>query len=121
MDLAPTFLALAGAQYPQDGSAQPMRGASLLPLLRGETDTVHGDDYVTVLALSGRALVRKGPWKLTALEPPFDEDHFALYNIADDPGETTDLRSSQPEKYAELIGIWRTERKALGIVLPEDL
>ncbi len=121
MDIAPTLIELAGAVYPDDGSVQPMRGTSLVPLLGGKTDQVHPDDEVIVLFHRNQAFVRQGQWKLTAIERPFDEQHFELYDLAVDPGETNDLSESNPEKRAELIELWRTERAALGIVVPMDL
>ncbi len=121
MDIAPTLIELAGAVYPDDGSVQPMRGTSLVPLLGGKTDHVHPDDEVIVLFHRNQAFVRQGQWKLTAIERPFDEQHFELYDLAVDPGETNDLSESNPEKRAELIELWRTERAALGIVVPMDL
>jgi arylsulfatase len=69
----------------------------------------------------GQALVRQGRWKLAAIEAPFSEDKFALYDLELDPGETTDLSQQQPEKRKELLVIWRQQRLELGIVLPEDL
>jgi arylsulfatase len=121
MDIAPTFIEMAGAKYPDDGSVEPMRGTSLLPYLRGDAKSVHPQDEVTVLFHRNQALVRQGKWKLTAIETPFDERHFGLYDLEADPGETTDLSEAHPEKRAELIEIWRAERMALGIVLPQDL
>lgn len=121
MDIAPTLVEMAGATYPNDGSVAPMRGTSLTPLMRGESDRIHPDDEAMVMFHRNDALVRQGPWKLTAIETPFDESNFALYDLSVDPGETTDLSASYPEKRAELIEIWRAERRALGIVLPEDL
>jgi arylsulfatase len=115
----PTFLELAGAQYPED--KLPMLGESARAFLAGEADAVHGDDYVTTLAYQQRAFVRQGNWKLMTLEQPFDERDFALYDLADDPGETTDLSAQHPEKRLELLQLWRRERRALGITLPEDL
>lgn len=121
MDLAPTFLELAGAAYPLDDEVQPMRGESINALLAGEADSVHDNNYVTVHSHGGRALLRRGNWKLSNLERPFDEAAFELFDLAADPGETTDLRDKEPGIYAELLDIWRLERRALGIVLPEDL
>ena len=121
MDLAPTFLEMAGADYPDDGSVRPMLGESMLPLLSGAADRVHEEDYTTVLSHWGRALVRRGQWKLSTLEPPFDESKFELFDLAADPGETTDLRLSHPGKYQELLDAWRLERRRFGIVLPQDL
>jgi arylsulfatase len=82
---------------------------------------VHGDDYVTTLAYQQRSFVRQGAWKLMTLEQPFDEQDFELYNLVDDPGETTDLSRQYPEKRAELLQLWRQQRRQLGITLPEDL
>ncbi|MEE4162259.1 MAG: arylsulfatase [Woeseiaceae bacterium] len=121
MDLAPTFLAIAGARYPDDGSVMPMLGESMTGLLAGTSDRVHDDDYVTTLYHRGRAFLRQGPWKIVTLDPPFDESAFELFDIVEDPGETNDLAATHPEKYEELIELWRAERRRLGIVLPQDL
>jgi arylsulfatase len=121
MDLAPTFIDVAGGHYPDDGSVQAMLGESMVAFLGGEDERVHGDDYVTALYHRGRAFLRKGPWKIVTLDPPFDEARFELFNVVTDPGETTNLAESHPERYAALIELWQTERRRLGIVLPEDL
>ena len=121
MDLAPTFLDLANATYPPPDGVQPLLGESMVDFLGGASASVHDDAYVTTLFHAGRALLRQGDWKLTTLEPPFDEARFALYNLAKDPGETTDLRYTHPEKYAAMLTLWREERLRLGIILPEDL
>jgi arylsulfatase len=121
MDLAPTFLGMAGAAYPDDGSVRPMLGESMTALLNGTADFVHDSEYVTVLYHSGKALVRKGAWKLSNLEPPFSPDAFELFNVEVDPGETTNLATSEPARFAELLALWESERLRLGIVLPSDV
>jgi arylsulfatase len=119
MDLMPTFLDLAGAAYPADKT--PMRGESARAFLAGEAGAVHDDRYVTILSQGQRAFIRRGDWKLVSNEQPFDEAAFALYNVAEDPGETTDLSGTRPDVREALIELWRDERRAVGIVLPEDL
>ena len=119
MDLAPTFLELAGARYPDDKA--PMLGESAWPYFSGRADTVHDDDYVTVFTHRQYASIRQGDWKLLSLEQPFDERYFTLHNLAEDPGEAIDLSPANPGKRAELLELWRSERVRLGIVLPEDL
>jgi arylsulfatase len=121
MDLAPTFLEIAGAVYPDDGSVRPMRGESMTAFLRGESPRVHDDDYVTLLSHEGRMYLRRGRFKLVTAEGPFDEAELQLYDVVADPGEARDLREQEPELFEELVGIWRRERQELGIVLPEDL
>ena len=110
-----------GAQYPDDGSVRPMLGESMLSFLAGEIETVHSMDYVTTLYHGGRAYLRQGDWKISNLEPPFDENDFELFNLSADPGETNNLAESHADKYEELLELWRDNRKELGIILPQDL
>jgi len=121
MDLAPTFLDIAGAQYPDDGSVRPMLGESITRFLAGEADIVHDENYVTALYHRGRAYLRQGNWKISNLEAPFDESDFELFDLTTDPGESNNLANDEPEKLAELIELWGEERKRLGIILPQDL
>lgn len=121
MDLAPTFLELAGARYPDDPGLHPLLGGSLVRLLAGDTHAVHDQSYTTTLYLSGRAYVRQGDWKLVNLEPPFDESALELFNLADDPGEATNLALREPARLEAMLELWRSERRKLGIILPADL
>lgn len=121
MDLAPTILDAAGVAYPTDGSVRLPEGESIAPFLARKKAQVHAQDYVTTVYHRGVALMRQGPYKLVNLAAPFDESKFELFNVVADPGETTDLATLEPDKYLELLTLWRGERKRLGIVLPEDL
>lgn len=119
MDLAPTFIDIAGGRYPADKA--PMLGESARRFLGGRRDYVHDDDYVTLINYQQRSFVRQGDWKLLTLEQPFDEGDFELYDLADDPGETTDLSNKYPAKRTEMLELWRSTRSKLGIILPQDL
>lgn len=118
-DLAPTFYEIAGATYP-DGLAD-MTGISILPILTKQVDTVRSESDVTVFFQSHHAGLWQGQWKLVNVQVPFDEKNFELFNLKDDPGETHDLSADKPGMRTELIALWRTERRRLGILLPEDL
>lgn len=121
MDLAPTFLELAGAHYPTGPGLRPMLGESMVDLLAGNTHAAHEDSYTTVLYYEGRAFIRQSDWKLVNLNPPFDETTFELFNLADDPGEATDLRNREPARFAAMVELWHARRRALGILLPENI
>ncbi len=66
-------------------------------------------------------MIRKGRWKLSNLDKPFDESKLELFDLDSDPGESRDLAAINPEKYQELLDLWREERRRFGIVLPQDL
>ncbi len=121
MDLAPTFLEVADAEYPDDPGLYPMIGESMVNVLAGNSHAVHDEDYTTILYLEGHAYLRQGDWKLVNLDPPFSEADFELFNITDDPGETTNLRGREPERYAAMLALWDTKRNELGILLPGDI
>jgi len=121
MDLAPTFLEMADATYPDDNSVMPMLGESMSEFLSGESESVHDNQYVTILSHRGRAFLRKDKWKIVTTFGPFDEKKFELYDVIADPGETENLAAVEPEIYTELIDIWHAKRREVGIILPSDL
>jgi arylsulfatase len=98
-----------------------MLGESINRFLAGETDSIHDDNYVSTQYHDGHAFVRQGNWKISNLEPPFDESGFELFDLGNDPGESNNLAEAEPEKLAEMIALWRVQRKKLGIILPQDL
>jgi arylsulfatase A-like enzyme len=97
-----------------------MLGASLVDVLAGNTHTAHDDAYTSLLYHNGRGYLRQGRWKLVNLEGPFAESHFELFDLDTDPGETKNLAASDPARYARLLDLWRSERRRLGILLPEE-
>jgi len=129
MDIAPMFLALGGGVYPADGSVRPMLGANFMPILAGTRDEVHDDAYVTIFLQGARAYLRQGRWKISNLVEPidwdtgadvlFDESTFELFDVIADPGETTNLAEREPERFAEMLRLWRERRAALGILLTD--
>ena len=122
MDLAPTFLELAGIKYPdlyKNNKMVPMLGESCLSFIKGKTNTIHHDDYVFGLEHDGQCLVIKGHWKITNISKPFDEASFALYNLAEDLGETNDLSKSNPKKFKEMLKEWEIFKKKTGVIPKE--
>jgi len=124
VDFYPTFLDAAGAKPPKS----PLDGASLVPLLKGESklerDAIfwHFPGYLDRPVPRGRdpvfrtrpvSVIRKGDWKLHLYHEPWQLDGgrklldrnnaTELYNLASDPGERTNLALSDTEKRDELL------------------
>lgn len=121
LDLLPTFLELAGAHHPggeYEGRpvAQP-DGKSMTNLLAGAAASVHSPDDVFGLEIFDRRMIQKGDWKIVWANPPWGKaGAWSLYNLAEDPAETTDLADSNPAKLAEMIEEWGAYVARNGVI-----
>ncbi len=112
-DLYPTLLELSGLE---SRTAQHLDGVSLVPSLRGHSQPdrplfwhfphYHGSGHLP----SGS--IRRGSDKLIEW---FEDGRVELYDLAEDPGESSDLAARSPEKVEELRSLlhsWRTTVEA---------
>jgi len=123
MDIAPTLLELAEVTYPASYNGLPLapyQGESVLPLLKGEKDRVHDENYVMGWELFDRCAVRKGDWKILKIESPFGKGRFELYNIANDPTESNDVAEKYPDKYQEMLAHWTSYVKDNGVIFSNE-
>ncbi|KAI0081284.1 arylsulfatase [Panus rudis PR-1116 ss-1] len=128
MDIVPTVLDLAGLKHPgteyKGRAIAGLRGASWTRFLSvaRETDnkvitaTVHPPDYVVGFEVAGSAGLIKGRYKLTYVPFPKGPQRWELFDLETDPGETTDLKESEPQIFAELLGEWEKYKKEVGVV-----
>ncbi len=103
IDIAPTLYELAGATYPTTYAGtpiEPLRGHSLTPILRGESD---GEARQLWQFFANNRAYRDGDWKIS-WEKRIKQ--WELYNIAKDRSETNDLASAMPEKLAAMIAAY---------------
>jgi arylsulfatase len=123
MDLAPTFLELAGATYPSSWEGRelaPLRGKSILPILSGESSFVRTEGETIGWELLGWRALRVGKWKSTWIDKPFGTSSWQLFDLAGDPGETTDLHSEHPERMQALMKMWDDYEREVGIIYAEE-
>lgn len=111
-DIAPTLLAMAGGMPDADA----FDGRSLVPLLTGQSDAVRTPDTATGFEVSGNAALFKGSYKLVRNLKPYGDGVWRLYDIATDPGETRDLRRSDPAKFKEMMAEYRAYAKRNGVL-----
>ena len=117
--MAPTFLEIAGASHPQQYNGKdvlPIQGISMLPVLKGESNSVRSDNNTLGWELIGLRAIRRSDWKATRLAPPFGENKWQLFNIKDDPGEAMDISSENPAKIETLIKAYEDYESRNGVV-----
>ena len=102
IDILPTCLEVAAAQYPStfDGrSIAPLAGKSLLPILKGEERPPHDWFY---FQFSNNRAIRRQNWKLVSARG----GEWELYDLANDRTELNDLAAKHPKLVAELKALW---------------
>ncbi len=125
VDLLPTISAIAGLAPPAD---RTIDGASLLPLLEGKPVARRTPLYWHFPRAQSKPKVamRQGDWKILAtltgpaipLQADISEDEgrilkeadldvFELYNLREDPRETTDLARREPRRLEAMAAILR--------------
>ncbi len=127
IDILPTLAAITGASLPE----RTIDGVDILPLLDGVTDA---DPRNQFWFYYGRELrgVREGRWKrvyqhrtrsYVGVEPGMDglpgpyanpTVPDALYDLENDPAETTDVSAAHPEIVRRLDALAETARATLG-------
>ena len=114
IDLLPTFLDMARADYPGKHpvfgeSTIPVDGISLLPVLQGKQRKPH--DYLYWHWSTNRA-VRQGDWKLA-----WDKHArtWELYDLATDRTEAYDLASQHPRFVSNLTEKWNAWARKTGV------
>src|SRR5690606_25842022 len=121
LDLGPTFVELAGgtnATVVGGREVMPLTGRSLAPLLRGDVDATRGPADVFALEHGGQRAGFHGAFKALWIPPPNGIGGWQLFNLAEDPGETTDLAAEYPDVMAELAAAWERYADEVGVVPP---
>jgi len=92
-DVFPTFAELAQVECPDN-----LDGISFLPALLGQEQKKHEYLYWEFHEMGGRLAVRMGDWKAVKYRVNTDNPKpIELYNLANDPSETTDLAKDRPD------------------------
>jgi arylsulfatase len=113
MDIMPTCLELAGAEYPKifhDKPILPLEGQSLAPIFRGQPFQQHQTMF---WEHEGDRAARVGKWKLVAYR---ETGPWELYDIEADRTELSDLAEKMPEKVKEMSAMYEKWATRVGVV-----
>ena len=118
-DIAPTVLDWLEVD-PQASTGKPITGRSLLPVLDGTVESAYGDDEARAVEVSGNSALYLGEYKITRSVPPVGDGQWRLYNLARDPGETTDISASNPAIMQRLLAEYDAYAGRVGVLpMPE--
>ncbi len=132
IDVFPTVLELAGAKVPNEHSVD---GLPLQTLLTGATDSSHPPQFLMHYPHGPHrsnyfTSWRDGDWKVvyhTLPEIPttgghiqFEGGHYQLFNLADDPFESTNLANSHPQELKRMMAGLISQLEQHQAVYPED-
>jgi arylsulfatase A-like enzyme len=114
MDVMPTLVEVAGANYPKKQNGQdvtPTAGVSLLPAMRGKTlkERPIGFDHQKARAF------RQGDWKIVWPKRMPYPIEWELYNLAEDRCETTNLAKKYPERVRSMAAEWERWAGHVGV------
>ena len=120
-DLTPTILELCQVNQPGERYGgrlvEPIIGRSLVSILDNKAERVYSASDTVGYELAGNAALFQGDYKLVLNRGPLGDDNWHLFNIVVDPGETSDLATSMPDKRQSMISAY--ERYArVNQVLP---
>lgn len=119
MDLLPTLAHLTGVDLPQD---RIIDGKNMMELLFHPETAESPHAYFAYFLMDQLKAIRVGDWKLhLPLEGYIDmwgkdlgPRKAKLYNLKEDPGESSDLSEQHPEKVTELLVLARVARNWIG-------
>ncbi|MBI3857586.1 MAG: sulfatase-like hydrolase/transferase, partial [Planctomycetes bacterium] len=112
IDLLPTCLDLAGAEYPKDKT--PVEGLSLAPIFREGRRPGHDAIY---WEHEGNRALRQGKWKLVARH----KGRWELYDLDGDRTELANLAGQHPERVKELAAKHDAWAARVGVVSWDEL
>ncbi len=119
-DIAPTILETAGVPasslLPADASLQT--GKAVSSIVSGESPGAKAARGLGMELFGGRAY-REGPWKITWMHAPYGTDDWQLFNLENDPAETTDLSAQHPQLRNRLIAAWEDYAASNNVILPD--
>ncbi|MEO6000085.1 MAG: sulfatase [Chitinophagaceae bacterium] len=128
LDLLPTIAQITGSTLP----ANRIDGVNILPLLLNQPDANPRDELAYYYRTNSLEAVRKDRWKLLlphiaqtykktpprndGYRSPYAEEkvELALYDLSVDPGESNDVKSTNPTVVADLQALAEKYRKDLG-------
>ncbi len=121
-DIASTLLNLAGQiPPPKQEGMEIMSGKRLLPLIDTGVSPLRSAKEAIGYEFSGNAALFQGAFKLSRNLPPAGSGQWHLFNLRDDPGETSDLSEVLPDQFRDMLAEYTAYAERVGVLpMPEN-
>jgi arylsulfatase A-like enzyme len=119
MDILPTLLTVAGIEAPK---GHVIDGSSMLDLWGGKSG-VHPQEFLMHFPHQHRSnyftVYREKDWKLI-YHYMREDDHYELFNLADDPYELKNIAATKPEVLQSMLKTMKREMDEADALYPVD-
>lgn len=112
-DLMPTLAELAGTEAPEND------GISFFPTICGEEQPEHEHLYWEFPGGKGWVAVRIGDWKGLLMKAGKGNNDMELYNLKEDPRETTNVAAEHPEIVEKMWEVVRSSHEEPVLDIPK--
>lgn len=114
-DITPTILDYADIETV---STDPIsiNGRSLRPVLSGAAEGTYGAQTPVGLEVAGNSALFLGDHKITRNTLPYGDGKWRLYNLATDPGETTDTSAAEPQRFQAMLEDYNAYAAEFGVL-----
>ncbi len=109
-DMLPTFCEISQQPIPPNRD-----GISLLPELMGQKQSTHKYLYWEFPAYQGQQAIRMGKWKAIRQNIFKDNLEIELYDLSNDPTETTDISNQYPDLVHQFDSLFTASRNTPAI------
>lgn len=123
LDIAPTILDITGVAKTTPKGKAALDGHTLLPAITQPSAQAQMPTQPKVLEMNGSKMVRLGHFKALANTDKFaglghvlQTQKWQLYNLAKDPGETTNIAAQYPKILNSMIEDYNDYAKDVGVV-----
>jgi len=118
-DITPTVLSMTGVNQP-DGrfggrEVEYITGKDLTPIIEGFQSAVYLDDEYVGVELAGNLALFNNEYKLVYNRGPLGDSEWYMYDIINDPGETTDLKALNSVQFQKMLNLYQRYATENGV------